>query len=252
MRLSVTLKNSSEDQRRRNYQATAKVFGTPELLEQILMSGLTTRDLLSTMQISRVFRDRVLGSNQLLRFMGLLPGQSGSTYSGFTRSGAFNEFYSFRTSLNSSLHYGTTKIVAFFERSITLPALGSRCRSMRICHPPILEMTMQSDCCTQEWLLKCPNGVTVGCIYDETQRIQQTHRLCPFALPGNHNADGTVKVYVRFSGTIEWPKDDYVAERNRRTLARVDSTLWSLDVNSYITAKKDGMYRLAQVDLVVH
>ena len=236
--LTSSRSNGSQDYRRR--QAAEKVFGTAELLEQVLSSDLTIRDLLNAMQVSRGFRDSILGSPQLLRSMGLLLDSADNTYSGFARSGLFNEFYSFRTSLLPSLHDATMKLVAFFEEGVQLPALGPRSRSMRICYPPITELVMQSSCCSQEWKVLCPDGVTVGCIHDETDRIQQSHRLCPFAMPADHNSDGTVRVHVLFFGNIIRREDDCVAERQRRTLGSVNSKLWSLDVNHYIRAKKDG------------
>ena len=141
--LTSSRSNGSQDYRRR--QAAEKVFGTAELLEQVLSSDLTIRDLLNAMQISRGFRDSILGSPQLLRSMGLLLDSADNTYSGFARSGLFNEFYSFRTSLMPSLHDATIKLVAFFEEGVQLPALGPRSRSMRICYPPITELVMQSS-----------------------------------------------------------------------------------------------------------
>ncbi|KAK0301764.1 hypothetical protein LTR01_009176 [Friedmanniomyces endolithicus] len=161
--------NGSQDYRRR--QAAKKVFGTAELLEQVLSSDLTVRDLLNAMQVSRSFRDGILGSPQLLRSMGLILDSADDIYSGFARLGLFNEFYSFRTSLLPPLHDATIKLVAFFEE------------------------------------------------------------------------DGTVRVHVLFYGNTIRREDDCVAGRQRRTLASVNSKLWSLDVNYYIKAKKDGFGR---------
>ncbi|KAK0262711.1 hypothetical protein LTS00_018103, partial [Friedmanniomyces endolithicus] len=59
-------------------------------------------------------------------------------------------------------------------------------------------------------------------------------------MPADHNSDGTVRVHVLFYGKIIWREDDCVAGRQRRTLASVNSKLWSLDVNYYIKAKKDA------------
>jgi len=221
------------------HYATEQVFHTAELLEQIFLSGLSVRDLLQAMQSCRSFRDTVLGSKRILQCMSLLINDDSDVHSAFTRSGFFNEYYSFRTVLHQPLDGKKVRLVAFFEEKWPVPVLGSRPRAMLICQPGIREVVAKSNCCGAEWRIADTSGITIGQLLDATRSIRQGHELCPFAPAGCHDGKGMVHVHVRFTGTVEVPhKLSNVSDP--RTLERISSTVWWLELDRYIKAKQEG------------
>ncbi|CZT17313.1 uncharacterized protein RCC_03147 [Ramularia collo-cygni] len=57
-----------------------KVFSTPGLLEGILLSGVSTQTILDTMRVKRDWKDTILASGKLKRYLGLGVGLAGSFY----------------------------------------------------------------------------------------------------------------------------------------------------------------------------
>jgi len=79
-----TIKQFQEKRRK----AAEKLFGVPELLKRILLSGITIRELLGVIQVNKTFYTAISGSLKLLRYMGLVADSSLPYRSGLSgRSG---------------------------------------------------------------------------------------------------------------------------------------------------------------------
>ncbi|KAK5125996.1 hypothetical protein LTR85_011351 [Meristemomyces frigidus] len=200
-----------------------EVFGIPELLEHICLSGLSVFDLLHAQQVSKAFLAGILTSPKLLRRMGLRA-DVGASYSsafakGETRS---NGFQSFRAELvdHSEPRYlisGTreprlsVRLTAYFwseAKTKTLPKLGSRPRDMLVCQPPVDEVTARIDCCNKTSTVRSAAGIRVGDLYDAALSLSETHRLCPLVHFNRHDEEGNFNAAVRFSGEIPLSKKD--------------------------------------------
>ncbi|KAK4540464.1 hypothetical protein LTR36_009210 [Oleoguttula mirabilis] len=222
---SVEVDSFDENRRR----LTEKVFGIPELLEHICLSGLSVRDLLQMQQVNKTCLSSILSSPKLLRFMALIAEPSASYSSAFAIDNVkCSGFRSFRTSLVEHADSSVSTINdrerrAFVELKATLcspsealPTLGPRPRTMLLYQPPIYEMTATADCCRARSTIRSATGITVGDLYEAVVAFKASHRLCPFAAIYKHDEAGNVKVGVRFSGEVPLCESEKTLLRSRR------------------------------------
>ncbi|KAK5744707.1 hypothetical protein LTR17_001782 [Elasticomyces elasticus] len=121
-----------------------------------------------------------------------------------------------------------------YTKVIAMPRIGAAFRSTLICTPPITEMECVITCCSSweapyhhdGWYgyprnathhlpepkplkrLSNPKGLTVGDLYDETVRLMEEHRLCPYEQTGNLDKDGFVRPQVTFKTTVQLLESD--------------------------------------------
>jgi hypothetical protein len=128
---------------------------------------------------------------------------------------------------------------------------------MLVTQPPIKELTVSMECCpTYEYAypydpqpaiqtITNPNGLTLGDLYDRTEKLLNEHRFCTSAYNGLLEDDGSVRVGVRFVGKMElhaddpiyvaWKKQQRVREENDRKRQRRTAKL-----EAFCTAKRTG------------
>lgn len=224
-----------------------EVFGTPELLEIILLH-LHPRYVLVAQQVSKGFDASVSTSPKLQQHLGLRADPKthfttpfASTYGGSStlsvhaRYGAFG-YYSVAARNNilsgdkPARDKNAFEILASFNTRCGLPRLGERCRSMLICQPPVFEMEASVSCCSNRNLIlaglqmqmqihsprptdqpkpiRSTTGITVGDVLDATRVILQQHRACPHAQPHEHDAEGKVDSAPSFRAMLRLEDDD--------------------------------------------
>lgn len=125
----------------------------------------------------------------------------------------------------------TTEIHAAFYvlPGQVLPNIGSRIRRMFVTQPPVKQLSVTLNCCpsangypaqynnppAQD--VSNANGLTVGDLYDYTEKLLDQHRNCSAAYSGLLEDDGTVQVGVRFVGKIQLQADDPIFLRWKKS-----------------------------------
>lgn len=200
-----------EDNRKR---VADKLFAIHELLEKVLFTGgLSVRDLLSAMEVNKTFKTAILGSPKLRRYMSLAPDQALPYRTIFKRTSKdVNHFSHLCVSFGSSLDYNlldpdgneTTMLIASFStKDGALPRIGSRCRAMLVCRPPVYQIESRTSCCNiTGQKVSSSTGITVGDLYDAASRLVEEHRLCSLAEWTSHDRHGNVKVRIDFDTAI--------------------------------------------------
>lgn len=208
------------------------VFSIPELLEKIMLSGLSAREKLVAMQVNRCWRNTVEGSKTLLRTLGLsLPVNSFYFTPFLTRNatpysyddGDFPGYAGFEEEREGEnrpqVKFGVKGLeicrmslsINIFDRHDL--AAGSRVRSMTICNPPILslEVTILCRMCRRnafdvygEIMSRTVRsasvlGFTVGEVLHQAGVFRQSHPHC---------AECTTSRDVRFEGIVTLERDD--------------------------------------------
>ena len=224
-----------------------RVFDIPELLEMIL-EHLTIPDLLKFYQCSTSIRDSIESSSKLQSQLSLRPVSSNSYLhlpvrhlTKFVPLDAFDEnITGLQTGFFSSEQFPRRRPSRKYEhkneaqdRTVEihasfyllpgqrLPRMGSRVRRMFITQPPLEEMTVALNCCPiydygptglespkPERKVSREGGLTVGALYDRAEELLDEHRCCTQAYSGLLDDDGTVKVGVRFVGSMVLQPDD--------------------------------------------
>ncbi|KAK4892552.1 hypothetical protein LTR27_009016 [Elasticomyces elasticus] len=269
-------------------QSAKRVFGIPELCEQILTYLVRGQDLLHASQINRSVAAVARGSSSIQHALGFAPDRSGFWHSPF-ESRAFAGFTCDAESPYGPLTANPT-VTAYFAsdpywydcRDVSKPPLvGSAFRQLRICSPPIKEMEVQPSCCAywskselggywsaptygSVWRghpqppppkktepLSNPNGITVGDIYDATLSMKEEHRLCPYAPDHSLDEEGLVQPRIVFKGVIELAENDPLLVAWRETLAEAARPVESVTPRTEMD-EEDSMlaYTRAKVNAV--
>ena len=153
----------------------------------------------------------------------------------------------------------TAEIHALFHLrpSQALPRVGSRIRQMLITQPPINQMIVSTDCCpSYDYSISSEprplfpmvenlNGVTVGDLYDCTEKLLNEHRLCTSAHSALLDDDGNVQVGVSFVGMKNLYDDDPIYtdwKRQQRSIERKDRKRQrrAAKFEAYCNAKRNG------------
>jgi hypothetical protein len=226
-----------------------QVFSTPELFELIL-ALLNARDILVVQQVSKNICATIRDSGRIQRRLGLRPDPQANFHPTFSDS-----IWGFRElSLSCYAQYrrhtymymypdGWPKhkpnelviAVAFDGRPPQMDGLGSKCLSMLVCQPPVKELQPFVDCCNRaiprmlgapgppdDWLpkpIRRETGITVGDVFEETAKLIEKHKMCPWASEWYHDKKrGTVKVSPSFQGIVQLRGDDPALKAQAKAL----------------------------------
>ena len=203
--------------------AAEKVLRVPELLEMILCE-LEPKAILAASQVNRAFAGAATWSAKVQALLSLQPNWDSLWQTNFGLSAPFALdvdveegdplYFASRFNIDGDM-LGTRMTAKFLANSRM--TIGSRCRSMLICQPPICMMDVLPSCCAfdnmcarKELQTVCnDHGLTVGDLYDAVLRTQREHRLCPGAWMCQHNPkDGYVNAEVRFEGNLRLQERD--------------------------------------------
>lgn len=234
-----------------------KAIDVPELLEHIL-NYLDIRSLLRVQQVSHQMFDAIESSVKLQRRLFLKPSPKGNTklLPSYVLPGLFLD--------NDASGYVTPRsdmdqvvVTASFLLSRAPSRIGSRCKKMLICNPPIKSIDVFIECCSQSAhrafrtntprppleTLECDSGITVGQLHDAHKRLAAAHRLCPDASPHLHNKDGFVNAEPSFEVALDLnPNDPLVAAKNdkvkKRKLRTDESDGFMARIRTYVVAKQ--------------
>ncbi|KAK4540465.1 hypothetical protein LTR36_009211 [Oleoguttula mirabilis] len=235
-----------------------RLFGTTELLEQILL-GVSVEDLLSAQQVDKTFFSAITGSQKLLRRLGLAPDDDASFYSAFDAGKDGSEgFPGFYTRLSQTKTSSTPQLKAVFSsKDFTLPEAGSRIRSMLICQPRVFEISAWADCnhrCQDAPVtIRSASGITFGDLLDAAARLKEEHRLCPFTPHFDMDANGYAKVTVKLVTDLALkPGDETLWHYQQQKQSEADEyekwysadSEWEHTMLSYGSAKREGWWYL--------
>ena len=162
-----------------------------------------------------------------------------------------------------------------------LPTPGAKIRAMLVCQPPVLEMAVSTNCCVRlgtcsadsplESARKiCPvksfTGITIGNLLDAAAKIENEHRLCPFADPNDHDLEtGNVRLSISFQGKAVLRNDDpqfppvFDARMARRPASDVSNDDYmdersgpNSGIIEYIEAKQAGTLQTKSIRFIVY
>lgn len=274
-----------------------ETFNIPELMEMIL-GYLSTQDLLLAMEVNKSFADSVLSSNKLQIKLCLKAATNTDwftdfQYGGLGRQGPFSfscrvdwEDHHLRPApeRESEVHIKAQFHIArrwygqgLPDKSARLPLLGSRCRAMLICQPPIKEIIARPSCCQgmgsrnqelqaledeihpppESVIVRSETGLTVGDLLDVTDSLMRSHSACPYAPDWQHHPNtGEVKVDVEFLATMALrPGDPNIPppqcrgdDQNDRSRSPTDYDYEyredpkQIEMDDYVKAKKLGKF----------
>ncbi|KAF2173215.1 hypothetical protein M409DRAFT_49692 [Zasmidium cellare ATCC 36951] len=217
-----------------------KVFDTPELLENICIH-LNPLDTLVAQQVGRVWRDGINSSVKIQRAIGLRPDESsyfsapfadfdgtGSILSRYTLPGFFLDNYGpnvdFDAHEAAAEGISNTQAVKIQITADYPVSIGSRCRLLSLCQPPIKSASMfigsECDGCItthfeHEAKLVSEDGVNVGQIMDAAQQLIDAHRM------GEEHVDGYCRPIIEFHATVTLADDDPIMVERRMMVASV-------------------------------
>ena len=121
-------------------------------------------------------------------------------------------------------------------------------------------MEIQTRCCTPSGFpsgsqggvtivatVSSPTGLTIGDLYDCTQKTTEEHLLCPNASPHLLSENGIVFVGVHFKGTVGLDPDDptlteYRARTAEKIADRNKKKALKTKLRGYSVAKRQGKY----------
>lgn len=210
-----------------------EVFGTPELVENILQF-LAPREMLVAQRTSRTMNATILTSPKLQRLLYLRPDSTAYFSTAFKRQTRQSFHVDAHETVTYDKHLGKLRskgsgreaIISFAVTSSRATPLGtptysagSRIRSMLVCQPPIKCMTASPSCCqhsretdeASEEELSSSTGLTCGDVVDFVMRMQAAHKVCAFEDPYSLDDEGFVRPTIYFSGTLTLHEQDPLA-----------------------------------------
>ena len=238
-------------------QLGEKLFAIPELLERILLY-LQTTDLLRVQQVNHAFFDATQSSPKIQCKMGLRAQENAHIYfpPASCEPRRFLQYYdTYRYFSTKTVEGNKISFQPCFNNLNDPPKLGSRCRNMLICQPPVSSISVYTRCCHPTWPWRIPNtplekitsesGIRMGDLIDAHKRITADHKLCPDADPSEHDADGFVKSRVCFELILEaQPNDPVLLDKIKYDQSRVEEenkrTALERRMRPYILAKQSG------------
>ncbi|KAK4623603.1 hypothetical protein CLAFUW4_05464 [Fulvia fulva] len=217
-----------------------EVFGTPELLEHILLQ-LPPSDILRSQQVSRSWRDGVDGSVRIQRRLGLAPSATGFYYSPLERHfhhpsdympfpmlkyiaiDGWNPYERFDTArpVTNEFKFG---IDIKLDKAVHI---GTRSQAMRLCQVPVKELFFEfSDYGDRyrepvhmgyDWV--GPKDLTVGALLDEIHMILENEQWA-YGLDWKH-------LTVEVEAIIELADNDPIVlgrwERHRQAQENIEA-----------------------------
>jgi hypothetical protein len=201
----------------RSTELAYEVFGTVELLEEIL-SNLGFRELLGAYLVARPRHNVIEGSLRLQRQLHLRPDPD-QLFTLLTPSRDTHIGYVQPPVEPDKLEW----VIPFsFELNDSTRRHGSRLRSMLISQPPVRSLKMEFDCCSErQWGEKLKgmaketihaaepaDGITLGDLDDTVERITRVHQMCPHAPPEMHDNEGFVRVRIYCEGEYQLGKSE--------------------------------------------
>jgi hypothetical protein len=96
-------------------------FTTPELCEQILLSGLSSYDLLKLMSVNKQFHNTILGSRSILKAIGLVADYVLSPYTPFPGPRMRRHMNVFHEALDQPISHGALRVSLDDHGSSRLP-----------------------------------------------------------------------------------------------------------------------------------
>lgn len=237
-----------------------KVFGTPELLEKILL--LTdTRTAFESMRVSRDFFNTIEGSLKLQRKLALMA--DADAHGSLKANWFFDEGsgVDFKMSMIRLVDTQWGNVLTLemnataCEDSIRKP--GPRLRSALITQPPIKHLEVRVSCCSTDrsyyrtptpiTTMQSETGITVGEVRDQIVRLREAYRLCPHADLLQHEEDGTVDPKVTFTGDLMLKDDDYAVlqakeQETQRSRQADEEDKFDDRIRPYMMAKLAGKF----------
>ncbi|KAK3661655.1 hypothetical protein LTR56_000143 [Elasticomyces elasticus] len=224
-----------------------QVFLIPELCEHIFSHLWRHQDLHSVARVNRTIAAVLRGSLRLQQALGLAPQDQDYWYSPFER-GMFDTFYC--QSLNPRENKNeNNEVIPGWRACVDAEFNFSRWdvsksndamaayRTTQICTPPLYEMFPSVSCCKGKSVpvpgdndrlmmpraikpIKNATGLTVGDLYDAAVRLEEKHRLCPYASEWQLDMAGFVRGHVDFWASIELRSDDPIVTAYCETRAQ--------------------------------
>lgn len=240
-----------------------KVFGTPELLERILLSVNTYTVFFACYIVSKTFKNTIEGSLKLQRKLGLQPDLQAEL--------------SLEARVLITPHSGLRlemRVVGFREteegpqmavelliggRAHEAKNPGSRLRSVQLTQPPMQDLKAYVLCCSggRGWRyppyrpvsLHKETGITIGELYDKLMLLRKEHSDCASAEIDDHDEEGVVHPRVRFNGSLVLREDDYAVLHEReveekKMRSKVAAEALEQKLMPYMQAKEAGKFGL--------
>lgn len=242
-----------------------RVFGTPELLEKIVLVS-QTRTVFDSMRVSKDFFNTIEGSLKLQRKVGLMADPE--AHISFKAKVFFDDASGLNFEMHSEPHIDTDYgAVVKLELNVTacqdvVANPGARLRSVLLTQPPIKHLDVSVSCCGSgspytscrtllTMSVQNETGVTVGEVRDKVLQLREAHRLCPHASLEHHDGeDGTVEPSVRFTGDFMLVEDDYSVLNDKRMEAErqredEERDAFVARIGPYVGAKRAGKSAVA-------
>ncbi|KAK5691504.1 hypothetical protein LTR97_011497 [Elasticomyces elasticus] len=211
--------------------AAQRVFGLPELLEEVLQC-LDHADILRFHQVNQSARASIDASPRLQSNLSLRADATGSILrlpfearntlgpmaAGFICN-VYDGLIQYRSidpkkrpppghiSLRLGFHTGQAQHAK----------IDTRCRSMYITQPPVKVVNVKLSCCREDGSrseVRSATGITIGDLWDMRLKMREEHRLCPHAKLGMHDADGFVDLEPVFNAVVPVQDDHPMFEQD--------------------------------------
>lgn len=216
----------------RSSELAKKVFGTGELLENIVQN-LSIKDTLSVQAVNSTIFESIKHSPRVQQALHrspdpkvmLRPLRNGD-FEGLRTMVNFEPKYNelSRKAERSTADHNQLLVHVFFDGFLKPMSIGSRVGAMYICQPPITEMTIYCECCKHEnengtsdvlsnaGTLCCESGITIKDVYETTLRVAEEHSNCAYAHQRHFDEDGIVRPQVSFEAHLTLPCEYHVCK----------------------------------------
>ncbi|KAK5712365.1 hypothetical protein LTR15_011945 [Elasticomyces elasticus] len=199
--------------------AAQRVFGLPELLEEVL-NCLDIADILRFHQVNQSARASIDASPRLQSKLSLRADATGSILRlpfearntlGLMAAGFFCNVYDGPMEFHSTDPTkrpppGHISLRLGFQPDQSQHAeIDTRCRSMYITQPPVKVVNVKLSCCREDGNqsgIRSATGITIGDLWDVRLKLHKKHLLCPHAKAGMHDADGFVDLEPVFTALV--------------------------------------------------
>lgn len=206
--------------------SATKVFGTPELLERILL-WTNTRTTFDCYRVSKDFYNTIQGSPKLQRKVGLLADPD--AHISFKARVFVDRESGIQFEQDSHGHvdtdYGPVASVclsatAAAEDTIAKP--GARLGAILLTQPPVKSLSVELSCCAARTFaspitsLHNSTGITIGQVRNVIVKLREEHRMCPRAPLEDHDHEGRVSPRITLTGDLLLKDDDYSVLQERK------------------------------------
>lgn len=236
-----------------------KVFGTPELLERILLSVNTFTAFYACYTVSKTFKNTIQGSLKLQRKLGLQRDIRAEL--SLKARGLITPHSGLRLDMHA-VSFRETQAGPKMEAELLIGGRaheakkpGSRLRSVQLTQPPMQNLKAYVLCCSGSHVRRYPpyrpvsmhnqSGITIGELYDKLVLLRKAHGDCASAEIGDHDEEGVVHPRVRFNAVLALREDDYAVLHERETEEKMMRSKAAADafeqkLRPYMQAKEAG------------